>query len=78
MIAGMKPGWTTTEFWISAATAIWGIFGHALPPIAQAVVVGVASGAYTIGRAIAKAAASKGGPQPTTVVEAVGKMTTGI
>jgi hypothetical protein len=52
----MKPGWKTTEFWLSTAVSAWAIFGHVLPPVAQAVVVGVASGAYSIARAVAKAA----------------------
>jgi hypothetical protein len=53
----MKPGWKTTEFWLSLATSAWAIFGHVLPPAAQAVVVGVATGAYAIARAVTKAAA---------------------
>lgn len=63
----MKPGIRTTEFWLSLATSLWAIFGHTLPPVAQAVVVGVSSGAYAIARAIAKAAAIP--PRPPSPVE---------
>jgi hypothetical protein len=52
----MKPGWKTSEFWLSLATGAWAMFGHVLPPTVQGLVVGVASGAYAIGRAITKAA----------------------
>ena len=67
----MKPGWKTTEFWLSLATSAWAIFGGTLPAAAQAVVVAVASGAYAIGRAVVRrrAAAScprcgRPGPRP--------------
>jgi len=52
----MKPGWQTSEFWLSVAASVWAVVGHALPATAQAVVVAVASGAYAVGRAITKAA----------------------
>ena len=54
-----KPGWQTTEFWLSVATSAWAIFGHALPPLVQGVVVAVVSGTYAIGRAVAKATHAK-------------------
>jgi hypothetical protein len=54
----MKPGWKTTEFWVTLATSAWAIFGHTLPAAAQAAVVGVASAAYSIARAIAKRGAT--------------------
>lgn len=50
----MKPGWKTTEFWLTLATSLWGVFGNSLPPLAQAIIPTVATAAYTIGRAIAK------------------------
>lgn len=62
MFQRMKPGWKTTEFWLSLATSAWAIFGHVLPPAAQGVVVGVATGAYALARAITKAAAPSSPP----------------
>jgi hypothetical protein len=49
-----KPGWKTTEFWVTVGTSLWAIFGHVLPPVAQAVVVGVAQAAYAVSRAVTK------------------------
>lgn len=53
-VAPAKPGWQTTEFWVTVATSVWAIFGHSLPPTSQAVVVGVAQAAYAVSRALAK------------------------
>jgi hypothetical protein len=50
----MKPGWKTTEFWLSLATSLWAVFGHMLPPPAQAAVVSAASVGYAISRAVTK------------------------
>jgi len=55
----LKPGWKTTEFWLSLAASVWAIFGHALPPLVQGVVVAVATGAYGVGRAVTKASAAR-------------------
>jgi hypothetical protein len=49
-----KPGWRTTEFWVTVATTAWSLFGHTLPPLAQAVVAAVVPAAYSIARAVAK------------------------
>ena len=58
-LEGLKSGFKTSEFWISAATTAWALLSHALPPVAQTVIgVGVPA-AYTIGRAIVKASAAK-------------------
>lgn len=54
----MTPGWKTSEFWVTIATTLWAAFSHVLPPAAQAVVVAVVPGAYSIARAISKAAQS--------------------
>jgi hypothetical protein len=54
----MKPGWKTTEFWVTIATTLWAAFGHALSPAAQAVVVAVVPGVYTAARAVQKAVAA--------------------
>ena len=58
MLAAMKPGWQTTEFWVTALTTAWALFGHALPVPVQAAVATVVPAAYSLARAIAKAAAS--------------------
>lgn len=55
----MKPGWQTTEFWMSLATSIWAVVESSLPPLVRVVVPAAATAVYTIGRAITKAAASK-------------------
>jgi hypothetical protein len=49
-----KSGLRSTEFWFSSIVAAWGMFGHALPPVAQAIVVAVATAFYSIARAVAK------------------------
>jgi len=54
----MKPGWKTTEFYMSIATALWGALAPALPSWAHAVVPAVASAAYAIGRAVTKRGAA--------------------
>lgn len=59
MTPHMKPGWKTTEFWLSLATTVWAVASHALPPVVQGVVAAVATGAYAIGRAVTKAHAAK-------------------
>ena len=60
----MKAGIRTSEFWISLATTAWALVGPGLPPVAQAVIgVGVPA-AYTIGRALVKAAAIKAAAAP--------------
>ena len=64
----MKPGWKTTEFWVTLGTTLWALFGHALPPTAQALVATVVPAAYSIGRAIAKAAAAPSSPAPASPV----------
>lgn len=56
----MKPGWKTTEFWVTLATSAWAIFGHQLPAAIQGVVVAVASAAYAVSRGVVKA--SEGPP----------------
>ena len=60
----MKPGWQTSEFWLTVATTAWTLFGHSMPPQAQAVVAAVVPAAYSIARAIAKRQA----PAPAAVV----------
>jgi hypothetical protein len=75
MSLGMKPGWQTTEFWVTIATAGWAAFGHFLPPPLQAVVVTVVPAVYTIARTVAKAVSVR--PVQDPAVQAVGKMLVG-
>jgi hypothetical protein len=50
----MRPGIRTTEFWLTALTAIWGAVEPSLPPLARALVPAVAAVAYSISRGLAK------------------------
>jgi hypothetical protein len=54
----MKPGWKTTEFWITLATALASLFAPMVPDQWRAPVAGAAGVAYTISRGIAKAGAA--------------------
>jgi hypothetical protein len=49
-----RPGWKTSEFWVTIATTAWTLFGGVLPPVAQAVIGAVVPAAYTLSRALAK------------------------
>lgn len=53
--ASVKSGWQTTEFWVAVAAGTWAVLENAIPATARAVVVGVATAAYSIARAITKA-----------------------
>jgi membrane protein implicated in regulation of membrane protease activity len=57
-----KPGWKTTEFWLTAATAAVGLLNSALgwniPVETVATVVGGVA-AYVLGRAVTKKPASE-------------------
>lgn len=50
----IKDGYKTTEFWVTTAISLWTMFGSMLPPTAQAIVIGVVGGAYSIARGLAK------------------------
>lgn len=47
-----KPGYKTTEFWISIVAAVFGIFN--LPPEQAAILVTAVASVYTVGRSIVK------------------------
>ncbi len=51
----MKPGYKTTEFWLSLFTNIAPFVLGALPPVQAAVLGAVTTGVYTASRAYAKA-----------------------
>jgi hypothetical protein len=67
MIAGMKDGWKTSEFWVTVGTAAWAAFGHFLPAPLQALVVTVVPGVYTIARTVAKVVGTPAPARPTVV-----------
>ena len=53
----MKPGYQTTEFWLTIATslaAICAALADVLPPKYAAVILSASSGLYAISRALAK------------------------
>jgi hypothetical protein len=59
----VKPGYKTTEFWVSALTAVGLLVAAAstsLPPRYAAIGAAVSSSAYAISRGIAKISASWG------------------
>lgn len=51
----MKPGYKTTEFWLTLVVSIWGAVGAAVPEPWQVIIPTVAGGLYTIARGLAKA-----------------------
>lgn len=50
----MKPGYRTTEFWITIAASVWAAIAPGLPPQYQAAIPAIAGGLYSIARGIAK------------------------
>lgn len=50
----MKPGYKTTEFWITTATSLWSIFSGMVPAPWNVAVPIVAAGMYSISRGLAK------------------------
>lgn len=50
----MKPGWRTTEFWLTLAGSLWTVFGSAAPPAVKAIVAAALPAAYAISRGLAK------------------------
>ncbi len=69
----MKPGWQTTEFWVTAATNLWAMVEPGLPPLVRAVVPAVASIAYTLARAWVKRHALAAPSAPAAAVAVVEK-----
>ena len=54
---GVKPGWKTSEFWMTMATnviAVVGALGKFIPAEASAVVMAIANAVYSISRSITK------------------------
>lgn len=55
----MKPGYQTTEFWITAAAMAGMFFGFPVPPEMAIGVVGFMGSIYVAGRSWIKGAGSK-------------------
>lgn len=56
--ASGKPGWKTTEFWLSIATqlgVVWAAIRGFVPPKTAAIVDVAGAAVYTIARTVAKA-----------------------
>lgn len=56
----MKPGYQTTEFWITSAISAWAMFGSMVPAPWNGIIVVAAGAVYTIARTLAKAGVIKG------------------
>lgn len=54
----MKPGFQTSEFWLSTLGALWGVVSPLFPGVSmvQTLVPAIAGAAYAIARAWTKAA----------------------
>lgn len=63
-----KPGWKTSEFWLSALTILGSLFG-ALQGKIPDTVAEVGAAVVTAGYAIARAITKKGTTTPTTPVQ---------
>ena len=58
----VKPGYKTTEFWVTVATTLWGIVmasgfipaDNSIVKIVGAIIAAVAPSAYSVSRGIAK------------------------
>jgi len=61
----MKPGYKTTEFWITIATSLGALIAalaDALPPRYAAIATAASAAAYAIARGIAKTGSSPKAP----------------
>jgi hypothetical protein len=65
-----KPGYLTTEWWITVVTTAWAFFGHSLPSWEQALVATVVPATYQIGRAVVKASADRAAAAQATAAAA--------
>jgi hypothetical protein len=50
----MKPGWKTSEFWLTVLTSVGTLFTDVLPASVRWVPTAVSSAAYAISRGLAK------------------------
>ena len=62
-----KPGWKTTEFWVSSLTTagmLLGTFAGFIPAQYSAIAGALSAGAYAISRGLTKAGAANAGGTP--------------
>lgn len=64
----MKPGWKTTEFWVTVATNLWAAIGPDMPPLARTIIPAVATAAYAFARAYVKRHSSPAAPAAVAAV----------
>lgn len=68
-VAIIKPGWKTTEFWISVLTSAGSILASAigfLPPKYAAIVTAASAGLYSVSRGLAKTGSAAAAETVTT------------
>lgn len=54
----VKPGWKTTEFWLTLGAGVWAALEPAAPPLVRVAAPVLVSAVYAISRAITKKAAA--------------------
>jgi hypothetical protein len=59
-VNNMKPGYQTTEFWITSIVSVWSMFGGMVPAPYNAILPVIAGAIYTIARTLAKNGIIKG------------------
>lgn len=64
----MKPGWQTSEFWMTAVMNVWAMVGPGLPPLARTIIPAVATAAYALARAYVKRHSSPAAPAAVAAV----------
>ncbi len=63
----IKPGWKTTEFWVSTLTTVGMLLGTlvgVVPPQYTAIAAAFSAGAYAISRGLTKAGAATAEVKP--------------
>lgn len=59
-VTNMKPGYRTTEFWITSLISAWSMFGGMVPAPWNGLIPVCAGAVYTIARSLAKSGVIKG------------------
>ena len=55
-----KPGYKTTEFWLSLLVGLWGAIAPGVPATYQVTIPASAGGVYALARGLAKAGVVRG------------------
>jgi hypothetical protein len=55
-----KPGYKTTEFWLTLIASAWSMFGNVVPPPWNVVAPLVGTGLYSVARGLAKGGVLRG------------------